>query len=309
MRYNKITAVLTQHVKARCTATENTKAQYITCIRNFGKWVKEKEGTERIDPARYHDVIQTYITERGRTQSAATANKDLASLCSGTGESKTDYKHPKRNETPTRGRNYNGTTKMGKPTAAGTRLYELARYIGIREKEYLQLRGRDIRTDKHGLTYVYVTKGKGGKSTWQFVNPYHAKEVQQAFKAVQPDSFVFTKAEIRANDHSNLHGLRREHARAMYMWFMEQPRAVKDSLMMEVKQRYMENPRKQERAEWQRVADRIRNSPVITCRGHNAATLKAQGRSTQFDREAVIFVSVTCLSHYREDVTISNYLV
>ena len=308
-RFNKISAVLKQNIKARCQATEKSKEQYISVVDRFGAWVEQREGTQRVNPDRYHELIQTYINERTRTVSAQTVNKDLASLVNGTREHKQDYIHPKRNEAPTKGRQAHGITKEGKPTAAGIRLYNLAKYIGIREREYLQLRGRDIKTDKHGLTYVYVTKGKGGKSTWQLVSPAHAKEVQQAFKAVQPDSFVFTKQEVRANDHSNLHGLRREHAREVYKWFMEQPRTVKDSLMNEVRQRFAENPKKAERNEWQRVADRIRNSPVIMCRGHNATTLKAQGRSTEFDREAVIFTSVVALSHFREDVTVSNYLV
>lgn len=307
-RHNKITAVMIQNVKESCNATPMSKKQYIDIIKAFGAWVKGREGTERIQPEKYHELIQAYITERGQTVTAQTVNKDLAALVNGTGEHKQDYIHPKRNETPTRGRNTDGTVKEGKATAAGTRLYNLAHYIGIREKEYLQLRGRDIKTDRHGLTYIHVSKGKGGKEQWQLVNPAHAKEIQATFASVAPGAYVFDKKEVDGCDHANLHGLRREHARNMYEWFMQQSRASKDILMNEVKQRYADNPRKAERGAWRKIEQRIINSPTIQTRGHNKATLQAQGRETTFNREGVIFVSVMCLSHYREDVTVSNYL-
>lgn len=307
-RYNKISASLKHGVKSSCNATEKSKAQYISIIEAFGQWVEAQEGTQRVDPALYHDLIQKYINERSKTKSPETVNKDLASLCAGSGESKTDYIHPKRNTAPTRGRNADGTVKEGKPTADGQRLYELARYIGVREKEYLQFRGGDIRTDANGYTFVTVRKGKGGKRQEQLVDPQHAQEVRAAFAAAGRDGFVFDKKEIEGCEHANLHGLRRKHAQTMYKWFLSQSRPIKNKVMEIVKARFLENQKKGCKV-WGRVTEKIQNSPIIKVRGHNKSTMKKRNETPVFDREAVIAVSVLCLAHYREDVTVSNYLV
>ena len=53
----------------------------------------------------------------------------------------------------------------------------------------------------------------------------------------------------------------------------------------------------------------IQKNPIRRCRGDNARELERQGREPAFDREAVLFTSIMTLSHYREDVTVTNYLI
>lgn len=302
MRYNKISATLTNYINKNCTATTQSKMQYLEKVRLFSKWVYTTEGTERVAPERTHDLIQQYIYERTyQGKSAQTVNKDLASLCAGTGEKKTDYQHPKRNEAPTKGRSGPGIR-----TESGARIYDIAPAIGIREDEYRQLKGNGIK-EKDGFVYVYVPKGKGGKEQWQLVSPDRANDVRGLFCGKGKDEYIFSKKEIHGIDHSNLHAFRREHAREMYEWYLERTPEEKNYWMREMKSRFMENPQK--RSSWSKVEYRIKNSPNIVTRGHNKSALISQGRDITFDREAVMFVSVFCLSHYREDVTVTNYLV
>ena len=49
------------------------------------------------------------------------------------------------------------------------------------------------------------------------------------------------------------------------------------------------------------------NMPYIV-RGKNRTRLEKEGRPVEFDRTAVMYVSVAVLSHFRTDTTVEHYI-
>jgi len=296
-RFPKITSQMHNRLNA-LSCTRDSIEQYHATVRQFGKWVAEKEGTERVSPSRAHELVQTYINERARDRSTHTVAKDLAGLSQALGETKRDFVAPRR-DAPIRGR----ALITSHHTATNDRIYRIASAIGIREREYGQLRGRDIKVE-NGYTFVHVSKGKGGKEQWQLVSPGRAREVQALFENKKPDEFVFTREEVKGCEHANLHAMRREHAQEMYQWYLNRTPAEKAEWREKVHERFLANPNKAERNAYEKAMSK---GPEIHLRGARAEQFRHEGLPTTYDREAVMFVSVMCLAHYREDVTISNY--
>ena len=309
----KISEWMIHRLKSR-GLREGTFRQYKAAVLCFEQWIYDQLQTYRVEPGRYHDLIQQYVKEldeQGR--SAATIHTHLAALCRATGEPMSNYEHPRRGM-PVRGRG-----DGGKRTSVNFRIYDIAPLIGIRQAEYGRLRGRDlIRRD--GSLYVVVERGKGGKYHEQLILPEHEVAVKAVFGGVGRDDYAFTKEEAKGTEKANLHAFRRDHARAVYAWYCNLPEEEKAIWRERMRERYRgkfrkiikENPVKGEsrfRAAWEKELRLIREKPRRYCRGEYAESLREQGRDIWFSREAVLFVSLFSLAHFRESVTVNNYLV
>lgn len=102
--------------------------------------------------------------------------------------------------------------------------------------------------------------------------------------------------------------MRRKVAREAYDYYMGLNRVDRKPYIEMAHQRFMENQIKGERM-WNKEMELIKRSSNRLCRGANKEILIREGRKPYFDRECVLLVSVLQLAHYREDVTVDNYLI
>ncbi len=84
---------------------------------------------------------------------------------------------------------------------------------GLRRQELHDLKCRDIHQGHNGPTYVYVRNGKGGLARDVPVLPGRESDVLTAKEGRGDDAPVFK----RIPKHLDVHGYRREYARALYL--------------------------------------------------------------------------------------------
>lgn len=188
------------------------------------------------------------------------------------------------------------------------RLYDFATMVGVRRSEYTALRGSDIGVDEVGM-YVLVRKGKGGKKQKQRILSCDEDAVRAYFDG--SGNYVFSKNEI--HNKIDLHALRAVQAQQAYLYFLRR---------IQTEQGYREALLAQLRLMWERD-DLVRRDNgrrpkhwsrklyvgTYWLRGENLALAKRLGRPKGYDRLALLAVSVFCLSHWRHDVTVANYLL
>ena len=287
----------------RKTENQKTREQYQRACDAFYKYAIEAEGTARIKQKRYIMVAQGYADHlKSKGLSPDTVHTYMAGVVQGLGLSLDDLTLDRRTR-PQKGRTGSRRPHTGRVS--------VSRYIGIRKEEYARLKGRNL-VEKNGGLYVVVEKGKGGKRQEQYVLP-------KFFSGTGSHEYVFAKDELKTLTHANVHADRRELAREAYEYYKSLPKSEKEPLLEECHQRFLHKydrkikdpvkAAKEGERIWRQEMALIRRSPIRECRGENAATLRRQGRPIGFDREAVLLVSVLNLAHFREDVTVDNYLI
>lgn len=300
MQYNKIGAVLSHN--AREHGHSKTPQQYSDICKRFGAWVKEQNGSERVSPDSYKEWGQRWLdTLQGDGKSAASLKTYRAAISAGIGCKNTEFKIPSVGA-PTKGRG-----SIGKITDKNRAIVDLARDTGIRRAEIAHLTGGDFVKTKDGHYYIHVESGKGGKEQYQLILPNHVQNVQNALQGVAKDEKVFSPEQMKKSAKNGLHECRRQYAREAYNYFKNLPEPEKNYYRHEMQRRFEANPAKH-RA-WDKYQERLKASPEYYTRGINHDRLMEQGLPTHYDREAVMMASVFCLSHYREDVTVTNYLI
>ena len=206
--------------------------------------------------------------------------------------------------------NYQG--KVEKVKAEFSRLVDFAECVGIRRDEYKKIDGRSYKPDESGYMCIWV-KGKGGKIQAQRILPWAVTTVNAAMNGIHGKEKLFSKAELK--NKIDLHSIRRQVARKAYdhyLYRLETDPGYREQLQRELLARFDSmHPHDKPKADAKARATYIRNITKrdYVCRGENAQKLRDQHRSVTFDRLAVMAVSVFHLSHWRPDVTVSNYLV
>ena len=185
------------------------------------------------------------------------------------------------------------------------RLLEFQQRIGIRRAELARLTGNDFLLDESGKPCVRVKKGKGGKMQLQNIFPWDVETVRSYFTGKEPNERIFAESEMR--NHLDLHSYRHEHAQAFYQYYasMSEPdRQILRERLIKRYQTYAKNPSKVKA--WIRIVDK--DNGRYRLRGKNAEHARQHGLPTEYDRLALLAVSVFCLSHWRLDVAVDNYL-
>lgn len=196
------------------------------------------------------------------------------------------------------------------------RLVDCQDVAGIRRRELAHLEGRDMIRDPFGYLVVVVRRGKGGKKQYQRIIPEYEETILRTFDGIGENQRVFTPEEM--SNHINLHGLRAEVAQAAYKRYEQQVQTKdgREKLLEELRAYYMQlhpyDPKSQRKdkavycMEW--LEENARNAPY-KLRGDNKKRAIEAGKQTVYNRLALLAVSVFHLSHWRLDVTITNYLV
>ena len=286
-----------------------TVKQYKNHAIKFGEWCKQTHGCRHMPDCLPY--VQEYIDHlQVQGKSASTIHTYVAGICRLWGVPMDAYTLPLRvvaENTRSRGAKPSDKRKDTQ-RAASPALFDFASMVGIRRAEYADLRGNDFRKDEAGL-YVLVRKGKGGKRQKQRVLPCDEMAVRAYFDGSA--AYMFTKAELK--NKIDLHHLRELQAQRAYNYYLNR---------IEHEDGYREKLIEQLRHVWKRD-DIIRagngkkpkrwSARLYTgtywLRKDNRSLARELGRPVGYDRLALLAASVFCLSHWRHDVTIANYLL
>ena len=304
----------------------NTETMYKKRIKIFTEWAKEQGCKKYEDITK--DVVQAYERklENGPERYApATIHTYLTPICAAAGISMREIEKPKRTAGAiTRGRDHaadgtkldrnpDGKRQEGQQRYA--QLVALQRVTGIRRAELGKLVGSDL-VQKGNSWYVRVRRGKGGKSQLQYILPKDVETVREIFEGIGPDQKVFCKEEM--SNKINLHGMRAKHSKDCYDHYtnlLEHHPEYADKLRAVLLRRWDEGHGKLKEADpraWKAQRERFvedMDDRPYKLRGENFRKARALGLPEEYNRLALMCVSVFHLSHWRLDVTTTNYLV
>ena len=215
---------------------------------------------------------------------------------------------------------------------------QMAEATGLRRSELMKLTAADVCKDESGKLCV-KTVGKGGKLQMQRILPEDVSTVLQIRQAALdvndgiPDKPMLNEAQFSNN--IPYHTIRREHAQRAYEYYLKvasDPKAreeLKNELVNRWNAFHSENPKPDRRGRrrpselilktedgWmaadpkgaaQRFLDEMEGFYVI--RGDNRARAMKEGRPAKYDKLALLATSVFVLSHWRNDVSIRDYMM
>lgn len=282
-------------------ATAKSWRTYMDSAIHFGQWCKTTYGCRHFeDCLEYIQAYSDWLIEQGK--SASTIHSYLAGICRVYEIPLGKIQKPKRivsENSRSRGKKA-VDERRDAGREASPRLYDFASTVGIRRAEYARLRGSDLLYDESGYLCVQVRRGKGGKYQLQRVLPGDEMFVRSYFEG--SESLVFTKAEL--DNKIDLHHLRAMQAQRAYRYYADRLRVeptYRARLEREIKARWQ----KYNRHRWRQHEF----EGVYKLRGANRELARKLGRPTEYDRLAIMATSVFHLSHWRCDVTVSNYLL
>lgn len=311
-RYRSVQSTLIESALKGITDNQTVTAYKKDC-KLFAAFCKE-QGVKRPDQlqGREKELLQAYEKElEAAGYSAATIHRRLAAPCKATNISMSEIEKPKRTSgkiTRSRNEKANRQGKREIEDERYSRLVTFQRAVGIRRAELARLTATDLTTDESGYLCVYVAKGKGGKRQLQRILPEDEGTVLEIFQAADPEQKLFSKEEMQ--NKIDLHGLRREHAQRAYKYYadrLENEPEYKYELRKELAARYREFHRPGDSNK--RFLHDIMNEEPYGLRGENRQKAIEQGKETEYNRLALMAVSVLHLSHWRLDVTVTNYLI
>lgn len=270
-------------------------------------------------------VLASYVEDmESRGLSASTIHSYLSAPCKALGIHMQDVEKPKR-ITAKGSRSAgvesarSGAEKMSPEYREAYRFCEVA---GIRKREAMRLTGDCITRDDSGWLYVLVKSGKGGKYQRQRILPEHEEIVLEAFNGKAPDERIFSGRQFSKN--INYHLARAKHAQEAYRYYRDhyQTEGARAKLAGELVNEYrsalirsLESGKIKSVKELERRTEhfareviRDREKPYFI-RGANKALAESKGMPVEYDRLALMAVSVFHLSHWRLDVTVTNYMV
>lgn len=298
--------------KANVPMLTQTEKQYRNHAIKFANWCKEQYGCRTLDECSAH--IQDYadfLVVQGRSPS--TVHTYLAGICRICGVPLADIQKPIRVVAEnTRSR---GTKAVDERKDAGRevspRLYDFASIVGIRRNEYLHLTPDDLVLDDFGHPCVLVRKGKGGKRQLQRILPDELPAIKAVFDAPADEEHLFSRDEMK--NKIDLHHLRALRAQKMYRYYLdriETETGYRAQLINEIRHVWEQDDeaRKSNGYRAKRWSDmKVTGNYVL--RGNNRKLAQKHGLPLQYDRLALLAVSVFHLSHWRHDVTVANYLL
>lgn len=312
----------------------DSRKAYRQGVKLYSKWLEETHGvkyTGQMKKAGFDsdtDAVRAFTKDlvngallkpNGLPYSAASISTYSKAVCHAFG---VDYKEvngekivPKR----TAGRITKGTGR-GEANPRGRqqvndpkyqRFVTLARVTGARRAELADIRGRDLVQDESGYWCVKIESGKGGKTQLQRILPGELADVRALFSNLKPKDFVLDKKEIK--NKIDVHFLRAKRSQLCYDFYLSEIRiGGADKLRLELIARWDashihgDSTRDQEARK--RFLKDVFDDKPYKLRGSNKKVAEEHGRPTELNRLAMMCVSVFCLSHWRLDVTSTNYL-
>lgn len=291
---------------------KKTENQYKKHALKFAEYCKSTYRCKTLEECKEHiQDYSNYLTASGKT--ASTTHTYLAGICRVLDVPLENINKPIRvvaENTRSRGTKAVDIRKDA-GREASPRLYDFASIVGIRRNEYLHLAPDDLVVDDFGNPCVLVRKGKGGKQQLQRILPEELESVKAVFDHPADERHLFSKAEL--TNKIDLHHLRALRAQQMYNYYLERIRTetnYREQLIAEIKHTW-------EQDDLNRIDNGYRPKRWKDCkvngnyvlRGHNRELAQKHGLPVSYDRLALLAVSVYHLAHWRNDVTVANYLL
>lgn len=289
---------------------------YKNNIDRFCNWAKESGLTKEQVLASPKEHLQSYTNHLVQSgYSKSTIHTYIAAPCKGLGIPMQHISKPERSaDDITRSRG--GKNKQGERESQQERFERLVKFqsvAGLRRSELADLKGEDLRM-RDGKMYIVVEQGKGGKEQWQYILPKDTGIVQSTFDGIKKGEHVFSDAEMR--NKIDLHGMRADHAKDCYDYYvdrMQQDPAYREQLREELQEYFQQHHKSPTEAQQQQAYERFcldmcKNEGVYQMRGESKKLAEEHDRPTDYDRVALMAVSVLQLAHWRLDVTVINYL-
>ena len=292
----------------------NTIRLYLRAIDRFWRWAKAK-GIRSLDqvtdvPALIEEYV-AYLTAQGYT--ASTIHSYVAPITYGlrfTHDESRAVRKPRRVAAENiRGR---GPQHKDAQRPEFGRLVAFQSVVGIRRAELARLTTGCLVRDESGYLCVHVRRGKGGKEQLQRILPGDEELVQATFNS-SAGIRVFTVSEMQ--NKIDLHKLRAEQARRAYDYYLHRIQTepdYPDQLVEELSARYMHLHRKATLPGLDQFLAQLTTPTGKTTwdvKGASKQRAMELGRPNSYDRLALLAVSVFHLSHWRLDVTVSNYMI
>lgn len=290
-------------------------------IEHFFSWLRPEGGEELYTPAQVREqpreVLQQYADHlRAEGKSAATIHTYLAPVCKGCGVSMEQINKPIRQAAAIkRSRELAGRDRSAEEVKSGrySRSVELQSLIGIRRAELARLTPESLRSDSNGL-FVAVEKGKGGKYQEQRILPKDEEKARELFARGLPGRHILNPSDF--GRHIDYHAMRAEHAREAYTYYLALCREPegRETLQKRLYDTIERLHPFRDEIDHEKVladfrGDMERGNGIYSLRGELRQLAIERGRPTEYDRVALMAVSVFHLSHWRNEVTISNYMI
>lgn len=286
----------------------------VTCsayIRNYNRFItfcREKHNCKSKEECKEHikDYIE-YLTNKG--MSPSTIHTYVAPVVLYHGESLNDYELPKRIVAHnTRSRNKRKTyCKNADPNNPEfARLVEFQRCVGLRRDELARLKKNDFVFDESNYPCALVRQGKGGKRFLARILPEDVEFVKSYFDG--SDDFVFSRDEMK--NKIDLHKIRAFHAQDMYKYYLhrlETEPDYRDILIKEIYARWNKDCKTKDGKRKNLPSNELEGYYFL--RGENRKLAKRKGLPVKYDKTALLAVSLFSISHFRNDVTIGNYIL
>lgn len=280
--------------------------------------VKDAESFESGDKRGLIQLYADLLLEQGKSPS--TIHRYIAPVCKGAGINMADIEKPKRTIdriTRSRSADANNQGNVEQTEDRFKRLVDFQKAVGIRRAELARLTPADIIQLQDGRVYVHVARGKGGKEQYQAVLPNNIDVVLKTRDTATGER-LFGKEEL--NNKIDLHALRADNAKAAYKYYADklsespglrnQYAHMLQRYFCEMNKRLRDSSPKQYNA---RLAafrrDMYQSGGFYKIRGASVDIARAKGLPVEYDRMALMMTSVFHLSHWRNDVTVINYML
>lgn len=308
-------------VAATKDVTNNTsRTSYKRSATRFVKWAKVN-GIKKISDIT-EEVLQAYhddLKNDPKGYTAATIHTYLAPICKAAGINLNRIRKQKRtSDKIVRGRKpeSNEQGKRQELNSRFSRIVQFQKVVGIRRNELKNLKGQDLKYDEYGNCYIFVKRGKGGKKQMQYILPNDIELVKQTFAGIEENEPVFSEEEMK--NQINLHGLRAQHARDSYFFYLEKIQVnpkMRQALSQLLLSKWEEGHQKLKNESTKQYERQRRNfiydlrDELYILRGTNKSKALASGMPIAYNRLALMAVSVLNLSHWRLSVTVTNYIL
>ena len=278
---------------------DNTETTYKRGIDQFVQWAK-KRGCKTAEEVtkeliqEYEEYLEGEIRKPKRTAGRIVRSRD----------NDTDENNRKNSQ---------GLKEECSPKYA--RVVSFQKAVGIRRAELADLLGMDLIYTGEDRS-VLVRQGKGGKTQLQRILPQDVDKVREIFAGIEDMEKVFSKEEL--NNKIDFHGMRAENARRCYVYYAEKIEAepgFAEEMRRKLMNRWLdghERFRKTNPDAWLRqkkLFEREIDDRPYRLRGDNLTKALASGSPKEYNRLALMRVSVMHLAHWRLDVTVTNYIV
>ena len=303
----------------------HTKTTYRRSINRFAEWAVGRGCRDVNDiTKKLIQEYEIYLEESPKSYAPSTIHTYLAPICVAVGVSMEEIKKPKRKARYiSRSRHFDysvkkegnqqGLAEEKNPKYA--RVVAFNRVVGIRRAELGKLYGSDL-ISRGDDKFILVKRGKGGKTQEQYILPQDVGVVLDVFSGVGPSEKVFSNQEL--NNKIDFHRMRAAHARRCYAYYAENidaDPAFADKMRNKLMNRWLEahkRHREENYKSWERKKKRFEldmDSRPYKLRGDNLSKAIEADLPVEYNRLALMCVSVFHLSHWRLDVTVTNYLV